>query len=169
MLPFCDYIEFNESYILNKVMHMNVNNKLQAYNTIMRFLEAYFKLRDLDAVLKCVSEDVYSVGTGTDEAVFGKQQFANLLNREFLQIPNSIEYILDGFKEIFCSFAILIDTVSKFPKKEQQHNSLPQTPFPPIFFTSSLTPICLNSILALYFEAKDLTNSLKSTLSSATK
>lgn len=102
MLPFCDYIEFNESYILNKVMHMNVNNKLQAYNTIMRFLEAYFKLRDLDAVLKCVSEDVYSVGTGTDEAVFGKQQFANLLNREFLQIPNSIEYILDGFKDKLC-------------------------------------------------------------------
>ena len=103
MLPFCDYIEFNESYILNKVMHMNVNNnKLQAYNTIMRFLEAYFKLRDLDAVLKCVSEDVYSVGTGNDEAVFGKQQFANLLNREFLQIPNSIEYILDGFKDKLC-------------------------------------------------------------------
>ena len=102
MLPFCDYIEFNESYILNKVMHMNDNNKLQAHNTIMRFLEAYFKLRDLDAVLKCVSEDVYSVGTGTDEAVFGKQQFANLLNREFLQIPNSIEYILDGFKDKLC-------------------------------------------------------------------
>ena len=63
-------------------MHMNVNNnKLQAYNIIMRFLEAYFKLRDLDAVLKCVSEDVYSVGTGTDEAVsdFGERQLLWLL------------------------------------------------------------------------------------------
>ena len=41
------------------------------------------------------------------------------------------------------------DYMSKLFKNEQQHSSLPQTPFPPIFLTSSLTPICLSSILVL--------------------
>ena len=49
--------------------------------------------------------------------------------------------IFDGFNDIFCSFAIFIDTASKSLKNVQQHNSLPQTPFPPILLTSSLTPI----------------------------
>ena len=57
--------------------------------------------------------------------------------------------IFERFNDKFCSFAIFIETVSKSLKNEQQHNSLPQTPFPPILFISSLTPICLNSILVL--------------------
>ena len=57
--------------------------------------------------------------------------------------------IFDGFKDKFCSLAIFIDTASKSLKNEQQHNSLPHIPFPPILFTSSLTPICRNSILVL--------------------
>ena len=48
-----------------------------------------------------------------------------------------------------------------------QHNGLPQEPIPPIILVSSLTPICLNSILVLYFAAKSSASSLKSTLSSA--
>ena len=70
---------------------------------------------------------------------------------------------------MFCSFAIFIDTASKFPKNEQQHNSLPHIPFPPRFLTSSLTPICLNSILVLNIAAKSFTKSLKSILPSALK
>ena len=54
-------------------------------------------------------------------------------------------------------------------KNEQQQSSLPQTPFPPILRTSSLTPICLNSILVLYIAAKSFTSSLKSTLPSEVK
>ena len=62
-----------------------------------------------------------------------------------------------------------METVSKLPKKEQQQSSLPHTPFPPIFLTSSLTPICLNSILVLKIAASYFTNSLKSILPSAVK
>ena len=85
--------------------------------------------------------------------------------KQHINLPQFPE-IFVGFNERFCSFAIFIDTVSKSPKNEQQHNSRPQTPFPPILFTSSLTPICLSSILVLYVAAKSLTSSLKSTLPS---
>ena len=68
---------------------------------------------------------------------------------------------------MFCSFAIFIDTVSKFPKNEQQHSSLPHGPHPPLLLISSLTPICLSSILVLKIAAKSFTNSLKSILPSA--
>ena len=88
--------------------------------------------------------------------------------KQHINLPQHPE-ILYWFSERFCSFAIFIETESKSFKKLQQHSSLPQTPFPPILFTWSLTPICLNSILVLYTAAKSFTKSLKSILSSAVK
>ena len=50
--------------------------------------------------------------------------------------------------------AIFIDTGWKSPSQEEQHNFLPQVPRPPIDLASSLTPICLSSILVLNIDAK---------------
>ena len=50
-----------------------------------------------------------------------------------------------------------------------QHIGRPQAPSPPIALASSLTPICLSSILVLKTQARSLTSSLKSTLPSAVK
>ncbi|EIA29479.1 Cysteinyl-tRNA synthetase [Candidatus Arthromitus sp. SFB-5] len=88
--------------------------------------------------------------------------------KQHINLPH-IPDILLGFNDNSCSFAIFIDTDVKSPRKVEQHNVLPQVPIPPTLLASSLTPICLNSILTLKIEARILTKSLKSTLPSAIK
>ena len=59
---------------------------------------------------------------------------ANAMNEDITTLETNLSRIKDGLREIFCSFAIFIETVSKFPKNEQQHSSLPHIPFPPKSF-----------------------------------
>ena len=60
-----------------------------------------------------------------------------------------------------------METGWKSPSHDEQQSFLPHGPNPPIDFASSLTPICLSSILVLNIDAKSFTNSLKSILPSA--
>ena len=88
--------------------------------------------------------------------------------RQHISRPQTPE-IFVGLSERFCSFAILIETGINSGIYVAQHNGLPHAPIPPRIFASSLTPICLSSILVLKTEAKSFTSSLKSILPSAVK
>ncbi|MBO7219548.1 MAG: hypothetical protein J6V40_06215, partial [Clostridia bacterium] len=68
-----------------------------------------------------------------------------MLVKRPLMISN--DFILVGFKDKFCVFAILILTLSKSFKYSLQQHSLPQIPIAPIIFAWSRIPICLSSIL----------------------
>ncbi len=88
--------------------------------------------------------------------------------RQHIKRPHKPE-IFVGFKDKLWSFAILIDTGTKSPKKEEQHNGRPHGPIPPIIFASSRTPICRSSIRVRNTAARSFTNSLKSIRPSAVK
>src|SRR5699024_4685410 len=88
--------------------------------------------------------------------------------KQHIRRPHSPE-IFEGFKDKFWSFAILIDTGSKSPKKVEQQSIRPQGPIPPSNFASSRTPICRSSILVLKRAARSFTNWLKSIQQSALK
>ena len=81
------------------------------------------------------------------------------------QVPE----IFEGLSERFCCLAILIETGWKSESHLLQHRGLPHMPIPPSILASSLTPICLSSILFLKCPARSFASSLKSTLPSAEK
>ena len=77
--------------------------------------------------------------------------------------------IFVGFRERFCSFAILMETCPKSVRHRAQQRALPQLPMPPTSFASSRIPICLSSMRVRKTDARSFTSSRKSTLPSDVK
>ena len=111
-------------------------------------------------------------GHGTDRALMGgmlgfETDDSSLL-RQHINLPHTPD-IFVGFRDRFCSFAILIETAENSVRYVLQHNGRPQIPIPPRIFVSSLTPICLSSILVRNTAARSFTSSRKSIRPSAVK
>ena len=70
----------------------------------------------------------------------GAEDFEYLLLASANGLPQTPD-IFVGFRDRFCSFAILIDTAANSVRYVLQHNGRPQIPIPPRIFVSSLTPI----------------------------
>ena len=60
--------------------------------------------------------------------------------RQHISLPHTPD-IFVGFRDRFCSFAILIDTAENSVKYVLQQSGRPQIPIPPRIFVSSRTPI----------------------------
>lgn len=63
------------------------------------FFRRYLLKRDLEGMLSMVSEQILSIGTGEGEVARNKEEFRQLLQREFAALPNPIQYTMMGFEQ----------------------------------------------------------------------
>ena len=70
--------------------------------------------------------------------------------------------ILDGFRNRFCSFAILMVTGTNLRRNRRQQHTMPQLPTAPSICVSCRTPIWRSSMRVWYSRTRSFTSSRKS-------
>lgn len=66
---------------------------------VEEFLQRYVLERDVERTLEFVTEDVISVGTGEHEIAVGKHELRKLLELEFQEISQGLEFVIEDYQE----------------------------------------------------------------------
>ncbi len=64
------------------------------------FFNNYLVNRDIDSTFKLLADDVVSVGTGEQEVARGKDELRKLMEDEFRELPDPLEYEMSDFTAI---------------------------------------------------------------------
>ncbi|MDD3219297.1 MAG: diguanylate cyclase [Lachnospiraceae bacterium] len=77
-----------------------MNKQKYLYQDILRnFLDSYLVKRDAKKTISLVTDDIYSLGTGVQEAAHNIDEFAMLIESEMEQLNTPIHYSLDTYYE----------------------------------------------------------------------
>lgn len=72
---------------------MEINQNMEEINSAFyKYLDIYFKERDLEKTLSMLSPNITGYGTGFDEKSYNHKDFTKLYERDITQAPNSISY-----------------------------------------------------------------------------
>lgn len=84
---------------MDTLFNQNKSEQDVEHEVLREFLDSYLVRRDAERTISLVTDDIYSLGTGVQEAAHNKEEFRKLIHTEMEQLSTPILYSLDSCYE----------------------------------------------------------------------